>query len=153
MIPLVRGSPDCEAQLAASLVELAQRFLSEAQSTIRESFDSEKARAVTEAIEASRWELAEVGQNALNLAGDKIPEFLSERDNSIHACRLYDITLDYLDAHVVSNILSRAGLCGEPALRWLMLSMAKNNLGSMLADVANAQGLVMPLDAKTGAVQ
>lgn len=34
MIPLVRGSPDCEAQLAASLVELAQRFLSEAQSTI-----------------------------------------------------------------------------------------------------------------------
>ena len=153
MIPLVRGSPDCEAQLAASLVELAQRLLSEAQNTVRESFDSEKARRVAEAIEASRWELAEVRESTLELARDPIPEFLSERDNAIHACRLYDITLDYLDAYVVSNILRRAGLCGEPALRWLMLSMAKNNLGSTLADIANAQGLVMPLDPKTGAVQ
>lgn len=153
MIPLIRGSPDCEAQLAASLVELAQRLLSEAQSTIRESFDSSKARDVAEAIDASMWALAEVRLNALELARDKIPEFLFEKDNALHACRLFDITLDHLDAYVVRSILRRVGLRGEPALRWLMLSMARNNLGSTLADIANAQGLVMSLDPKTGAVQ
>ena len=153
MIPLVRGSPDCEAQLAASLVELAQRLLSEAQSTIRESFDSEKACDVAEAIDASMWTLADVWLSALELARDKIPEFLSEKEDALYACRLFDITLDHLDAYVVSNILSRAGLCGKSAMRWLMLSMAKNNLGSTLGDIANYYGLVMPLDPKTGAVQ
>lgn len=153
MIPLIRGSPDCEAQLAASLVELAQRLLSEAYNTVRESFDSVQAREVADAIDASMWTLADVRLNALKLARDKIPEFLSERDNALYACRIFDITLDHLDAYVVSNILSRAGLRGKPAMRWLMLSMAKNNLGSTLGDIANYYGLVMPLDPKTGAVQ